>query len=228
MDNQKEKLEHFYFNIQGWFNYADVYDMALAWFGDDSHFVEIGSWKGRSSAYMATNIHNSGKKIKLDCVDTWKGSPEHNFSPEEIEGRFKAGKMDKGLYYQLKNLKKEKLYKQFLTNIKPVKHIITPVKMESLKAAEQYKDGSLDFIMIDGAHDHENVYQDIMAWKPKLKKTGILAGDDFREDGVRAGLSRYATEVGDEPLLLSSNAFPAWIMATKDKKIQDHWRTPIT
>ena len=46
-------------------------------FTDNSHFVEIGSWKGRSASYMAVEIFNSRKNIKFDCVDTWCGSVEH-------------------------------------------------------------------------------------------------------------------------------------------------------
>jgi len=102
------------------------------------------------------------------------------------------------------------------------------VKKTSEEAAKDYEDGSLDFVMIDAAHDQENVYQDLKSWKKKLKPTGIMTGDDFAEDGVKKGISQYATEMGDEPLLLSSNAFPAWIMPTQDKNITKKWRTPIT
>jgi hypothetical protein len=34
--------------------------------------------------------------------------------------------------------------------------------------------------------------------------------------------------MGDEPLLLSSNAFPSWIMPTEDEELKKYWRTPIT
>ena len=117
---------------------------------------------------MATNIHNSGKKIKFDCVDTWKGSWEHNLSDEEIDKHMKT----ESLRWIMKNLKKKNLFKQFTKNIEPVKHIINPVKMESVQAARLYKDKSIDFIMIDGAHDGDNMYQDLKAWMPKLKKKG--------------------------------------------------------
>jgi len=219
--DRQETLDHFYFTLQGWFNYADVYDMALSWFGDGSHFVEIGSWKGRSSCYMATNIHNSGKKIKFDCIDTWKGSWEHNLSDEEIDKHMGT----ESLRWIMKNLKKKNLFKQFTKNIEPVKHIINPIEMESVQAARLYKDKSLDFIMIDGAHDGDNVYQDLKAWMPKLKKTGVMAGDDFQEKGVREGIKRYANEEGDFKLAFSSNVCPAWIRV--DKTMKGKWGTPL-
>ena len=46
-------------------------------FTGPAHFVEVGSYKGRSTSFMAVEIANSGKQIKFDCVDTWEGSPEH-------------------------------------------------------------------------------------------------------------------------------------------------------
>ena len=46
-------------------------------FSSGSKFVEVGSWKGKSAAYMAVEIINSKKKITLDCIDTWEGSNEH-------------------------------------------------------------------------------------------------------------------------------------------------------
>mgnify|MGYP003147852055 FL=1 len=221
MDSQ-EKIDHFYFTIQGWFNYHDVYDMALSWFGDESHFVEIGSWKGRSSAYMATNIHNSGKKIRFDCVDTWKGSWEHHLSDEDVDKHFP----DEGSRWQMKNLKKKDLFGQFTRNIKPVRHVITPVKMTSVKAAKRYDDKSLDFVFMDGAHDEKNVYQDISAWMPKLKDTGVIAGDDFLQQGVRLGLKKYAAEHGDFEMSFGANIMTCWIRV--NEKTKQHWRTPLT
>ena len=220
MDGQ-ETLDHFYFTLQGWFNYADVYDMALSWFGDGSHFIEIGSWKGRSSCYMATNIHNSGKKIKFDCIDTWKGSWEHNLSDEELNKHIKTDSQR----WIMKNLKKKNLFKQFTKNIRPVKHIINTIKMDSTQASRRYRDKSLDFIMIDGSHDAENVYKDLKAWTPKLKENGVIAGDDFQEESVREGIRAYANEEGDFKLAFSSNLCPAWIRVNAATK--KHWGTPL-
>lgn len=222
VDQQSQALiNHFYFGIQGWFNYHDIYDRAVVWFPSGSHFVELGSWKGRSSCYLATIIHNSGKKIRLDCVDTWKGSWEHNLSDEEIDDNYH----DEFLNYQLKNLKKKNLYGQFKKNIKPIDHIITPVQGESTKVAKTYKDGSIDFIMIDGAHDEYAVYEDLKAWGPKLKSSGILAGDDIREKGVKDGLDQYAAEFGHFEYVLSSNAFPSWVRV--NSKTKKFWNTPL-
>lgn len=63
-------IEHFYQNIQGWFTFPNLYSSIVNHYPNDSHFVEIGVWKGKSAAYMAVEILNSQKSIKFDCIDT--------------------------------------------------------------------------------------------------------------------------------------------------------------
>ena len=70
-------MEHFYQNIgEDWFSYPQLYKRIVDNSQDGSHIVEVGSWKGRSAAFMAVEIINSNKKIKFDCVDTWLGAVE--------------------------------------------------------------------------------------------------------------------------------------------------------
>ena len=59
-------MEHFYNNIKGWFNFDDLYSEMVAKHPSGSHFVEIGCWRGKSTAFMAVEIINSNKDIKFD------------------------------------------------------------------------------------------------------------------------------------------------------------------
>lgn len=36
-----------------------------------------------------------------------------------------------------------------------------------------------DFVYTDAAHDYENVKADILAWLPKVRENGIIAGHDY-------------------------------------------------
>ena len=57
-------MEHFYQRIQGWFDFQNIYSNAVSTAPTEgAHFVEIGSWKGTSAAYMAVEIANSRKKF---------------------------------------------------------------------------------------------------------------------------------------------------------------------
>jgi len=173
-------MEHFYKTLgENWFTYPGLYSMVVDKFSSNSHFVEVGTWKGMSAAYMAVEIINSGKNIKFDCVDTWDFVPSQTEIPE----------------HQFENL-----YETFLNNIEPVKHQIKPVKALSWDGANYYTDKSLDFIFIDAAHDYESVKKDINAWFPKLKKGGVIAGHDYTwcDDVKKAVHEFFGDKIIDE------------------------------
>ena len=71
-------MKHSYFKIPGWFNYSETYDMIVDQIPEDGKIVEIGSFLGRSTHYLATSLVNANKEdVKIYCVDTFAGSSEH-------------------------------------------------------------------------------------------------------------------------------------------------------
>ena len=56
---------------------------------------------------------------------------------------------------------------------------VSQINMHSKDAAENFKNESLDFVYIDGAHDYDSVKSDILSWKPKIRKNSYIAGDDY-------------------------------------------------
>ena len=141
---------------ENWFNYSDLYLKMIDRFPSGSKFVEIGCWKGQSAYFMCNNIIKSKKEIEFFCIDTWQGSEEH-----------------------IKNYDLTNLYETFLNNMKLVESYYFPLKLDSISASKRFKDNSLDFVFIDAAHDYDSVKADILAWLPKVKKNGILAGHDY-------------------------------------------------
>jgi predicted O-methyltransferase YrrM len=156
-------VDHFYKDVYGFCDYVGLYRKAVEIFPSGSHFVEVGSFLGKSAVFMAVEIINSGKRIKFDCVDHWRGSEEH---------------------YDNENIDTENLYENFLENIQPVKGVINPVRAESVVASKLYKPNSLDFIFIDASHDERSVREDLTYWMPRLKENGMIAGDDIDNEGV--------------------------------------------
>lgn len=63
----------------------------------------------------------------------------------------------------------------------------TILKEFSMDALPRFKDGSLDFVYLDGNHEDPFVTQDIEGWYPKLRKGGILAGHDYVRTKLRNG-----------------------------------------
>ena len=145
---------------ENWFTYPIFYSDMVKKFPHGSEFVEVGSWKGKSSSYMAVEIANSNKKIEFTCIDTWEGSSEHV------------------------NLDLSELYELFKNNMKPVENYYRSIRMASIHASRLFENNSLDFVFIDASHEYSDVKNDILAWKPKVKKDGILAGHDYDAKGV--------------------------------------------
>lgn len=162
-------------HIQGWFSFPVFYTNLVSQSKDGYHFVEIGTWKGKSACYLAVEILNSGKKIKFDCVDTWNGSEEHTDPTSS--------------HYEPLLMTPDGLFNHFLENIKPVSDFINPIRKPSKEAAQLYEDESLNCAFIDASHDYENVCIDINSWLPKIKKGNILAGHDFFHAPVKDALN---------------------------------------
>lgn len=156
-------MEHIYDTIEGIFNYEKIYTDVVKLFGDGAHFVEVGSWKGKSASFMAVEIINSGKFIKFDCIDSFIFMPN--------------GSTDDSVF-------PKNLYRTFKENTKSVRHIINPIKTTSVIAANSYKNESLDFVFLDAGYDYDNILNDINTWYPKIKKSGIISGSNKNIDAL--------------------------------------------
>jgi hypothetical protein len=171
-----QQIEHIYQNPEfgeNWFSYSGLYSNIVEQFSSGSKFVEIGCWKGKSSAYMAVEIANSQKDIEFICIDTWEGSVEHQDHKE------------------LKNL-----YDIFKSNMRPVEKYYKSIKSSSLNAVNLFPDNSIDFVFIDASHEYEDVKNDILAWYPKVKVGGILAGHDYYvHDEFASGVKKAVNEI---------------------------------
>ena len=166
-------MKHIYQEEQfgeNWFGYEELYKSFVDRLNDGSTIVEVGSWKGKSASYLAVEILNSTKNIKLYCVDTWKGSDEHRSDQIIIE---------------------DVLYELFLNNIKTLLNVIRPIRQNSIKASKLFEDNSLDVVFIDADHSYDAVKSDIEAWYPKVKNKGIIAGHDY---GGWPGVTRAVNE----------------------------------
>jgi predicted O-methyltransferase YrrM len=115
--------------------------------------VEIGSYKGKSTAWLAMGSKN-GKNVKIYAVDPFK-------SALAIEGGGKDNFPD---------FKKNMEYLE-------VKDIVIPIVKTSKSAAENFKE-PVEFIFIDGSHEYEDVKMDFELWYPKVIDGGIMAFHD--------------------------------------------------
>jgi predicted O-methyltransferase YrrM len=143
-----------YQDIDGWFNHEAAYDFLLAQVPEGGSFVELGSWLGKSSAYLCDKSTHQNVTI----VDSFKGTTEYLDS-----------------YYKL--AKTRDIYKLFLENMGGRKY--KAIKATSKTAAKKFANESIDVVFIDLDHSYKAVKEDIKLWLPKVKKGGYIAGDDY-------------------------------------------------
>ena len=185
-------MKQTYFQIPGWFNYAESYDQIVHEIPDDGKIVEIGSFLGRSTHYLATSLMNANKEnVKIYCVDTFEGSSEHvNLKlPKDFFSIFKE------------NLK-------FFIG----REMVIPCqgRSDSEDILNKFEDGSIDYIMVDGAHEHEPVLDDIENWWPKLKSDGVMLGDDFDLESVSEAVRQMMTKLNTQGFSVNGSREQTW------------------
>lgn len=169
-------MDHYYETLPGWAAFGDLYVAMVQKAPHEAQFVEVGSWLGRSAALMAVEIINSKKDINFVCIDPWTdGGPDLK---------------DTKYYKELR----DPVYNTFMANIRPVRHVVTALRMTSLEGAAKFADGEIDFLMLDGDHSYEAISADIEAWLPKMKPGGVMAGDDYLWPGVQKAADEQFAE----------------------------------
>lgn len=168
------KIKHFYETIDGFMSNKNkiLFDYILEnWKG--GNWVEVGSWTGKSTAYIVVELLNKNKNFNFFAIDTWKGSDEHQ---------------------DLDIIKNNQLYDTFNNNISIIKKHVKSIKSISWDAAKSFEDKSVDVCYIDADHQYESVVKDLDAFWPKVKENGIFCGDDYTKGfpGVQKAISEFS------------------------------------
>lgn len=164
-------MKHNYHKIPGWFNYSEMYDLAIEHMPKDGKILEIGCFLGKSTSYLLTNLCNAGREdVTVWALDTFKGSSEHTFMNHwvGVDGSFKQQTAEHLKYFIGRNQC----------------HLVES-RSDNEKTIASFDDGFFDMIMVDGAHEYDAVKDDVNNWWPKLKDDGIMLLDDMYMESVR-------------------------------------------
>jgi len=152
-------------DIDGWFDFENVYDRLVETAPRMGTIVEVGCWMGRSTAYLGEKAAAANKALRVYAVDHFLGNPES----EHMEFmRDHGGSIG--------------LMRTFYRNMSVCGVLgdpVLPLPVSSVEAARIFRNYSLHAVFIDGAHTPEAVADDIYAWWPRIVPGGILAGHDY-------------------------------------------------
>lgn len=155
-------------DIPGWFQWRSAQEEAVRHFAENSRFVEVGTYLGRSLCSLAEVVQLGGRRFRLIGVDTCRGSGPEGPSRKDYHG---AAVAEGGGTFA------GTLHRNVLACGQA--DAVSLIVADSLTAATFFADRSIDWVHLDARHDYESLKADIAAWQPKLTADGWLSGDDY-------------------------------------------------
>lgn len=99
------------------------------------------------------------------------------------------------------------------------------LRLTSMQAVNYFADNSIDFVYIDGNHDFYNVTADIDFWLKKVRKGGIISGDDYFKHKGNARIQVYQAVNGYTDAWRIRPWFVLGSKAVIPGEIRDHGRS---
>lgn len=151
-------MEHFYQNIDGFSRESEQGELLNTVLNNldlknKLNIAEVGVYKGRGTAIWNVILINNNIDYSYYAIDHFLGSSEH--------------------------IKSFDYYTTTLENLEPIAGKINVIKNDSKTESKNYPDEFFDIVYIDASHEYEYVKEDILHWYPKVKKGGIICGDDY-------------------------------------------------
>ncbi|MGZ4926150.1 MAG: class I SAM-dependent methyltransferase [Halobacteriota archaeon] len=138
-------------DTEGWL--ADIEGTLLYTLGKNCKtngaIVEIGSWKGKSTIFLAKGS-KAGQQVRVYAIDPHKGGTTSGPTFDEFKTNVANAQVD---------------------------DIVVPMVKTSEEAANEFLEPCA-LIFVDGDHELASVKQDFELWYPKLIEGGIIAFHD--------------------------------------------------
>lgn len=129
--------------------------------------VEIGSYLGASSCFLAAGLEESAKNGRVHCVDTWSNDAMSEGGRDTMQ--------------------------EFLANTDSLKHRINPIRGWSTEVRDDVAKaaGAIDLLFIDGDHSYEGCLADWQTYAHLLSESAVVVMHDV---GWAEGVQRVIRE----------------------------------
>ena len=165
--------------------------MAAARARDDSILVELGSFFGESTVYMGQLLRAADSQAKFFAIDLWCWE---EWMDDTSIYQSAAKSAEHAAVKATYGPDPQRIISHYLERYNLLDRV-SLLKEDSIEAASRFEDGSVDFLYVDTEHTYTRVNRELDAWADKVKKGGLIAGDDFgRDDDGDGGVGRAVTE----------------------------------
>jgi len=160
--------------------------------------AELGVYKGDFSEQI---LARAPKKLHL--VDPWKFEPDPAYTASWYGGSVGESQVRMDIIHK-------SVIDRFRSEIRS--GIVEVHRNSSAGSCSQFPDNYFDWIYIDGNHQYEYVKQDLDMYLPKVKPSGLVAGDDYGvpgwwQDGVTKAVDEAIATDRFEKLAIEHNQF---------------------
>lgn len=169
MDDQFELDWEIISGIDGWLTKEEARVLYIIASETPGPIVEIGSWKGRSTAALGFASRNNSAHPLIYSVDPFTGSKEHREADPNCN-----------------------TWDDFRDNIEDLHmfDIVRPYQMTSKEAYEKHF-GAISMLFIDGSHDYEDVKYDFCSWGSNVVVGGWICMHDYYWPGPNKVVEEY-------------------------------------